>query len=289
MRGRLIQLPSRRVSLFVKEIGQGYPMLLMHGGLGVDHSTLLAMQEASDALRLIFYDHRCNGRSRGAELSSLTWENLSLDAEALREALGITQWAVLGHSFGGMIAQEYALRYPRSISHLILMDTGSDASVVQKGAAECLKERGYRPSQVKAARMLFGGELSPRAVPLAMLRLQSAYYHDHSLAMRLKVFSHTLKMRANTKACMHGFHTLLKGWSTLKRLEEIAMPVLLLAGTEDFQFPPEHQREMASALPHACYVPIEGCSHNPLDEAPEKALAAIRQFLSGAGMRPTNR
>jgi pimeloyl-ACP methyl ester carboxylesterase len=50
----------------------------------------------------------------------------SSDAEALRQALGFDKWAVLGHSFGGNVALEYALRYPRSLSHLILMDTGGD-------------------------------------------------------------------------------------------------------------------------------------------------------------------
>lgn len=69
----------------------------MHGGLGVDHSTLLPMTRSSDTFWLIFYDHRCNGRSRGASLTSLTWDNLALDAEALRERIGISEWAVLAY------------------------------------------------------------------------------------------------------------------------------------------------------------------------------------------------
>jgi len=125
MRGQMVNLPSRGVSLYVMMIGNGYPLLLMHGGLGADHSTLSAMIRSSDTFQMVFYDHRCNGRSSGANISSLTWENLAADAEALRERLGISKWAVLGHSFGGMIAQEYALRFPTSITHLILMDTGA--------------------------------------------------------------------------------------------------------------------------------------------------------------------
>src|SRR5512136_1148522 len=114
----------RDVSLFVKVMGQGYPLVLMHGGPGLDHTSLLPLQPLADQFTLIFYDHRCNGRSEGAEVSSMTFENLTADADALRQTLGFDKWAVLGHSFGGQVALEYALRYPDSLSHLILVDTG---------------------------------------------------------------------------------------------------------------------------------------------------------------------
>ena len=102
-------LPIRDVSLFVDVVGHGYPLLLMHGGPGADHLTLLPFRRLADRFTLIFYDHRCNGRSEGADLSSMTWANLTADADALREQLGIDKWAVLGHSFGGNVALEYAL------------------------------------------------------------------------------------------------------------------------------------------------------------------------------------
>ena len=84
-------MPIRDVSLFVKVIGQGYPLLLMHGGPGLDHTTLLPLQPLADQFTLIFYDHRCNGRSVGAEVSSMTFDNLTADADALRQTLGFDQ------------------------------------------------------------------------------------------------------------------------------------------------------------------------------------------------------
>ena len=59
-------MPIRDVSLFVEVVGRGYPLVLMHGGPGADHCTLLPFRRLSDRFTLIFYDHRCNGRSRGA-------------------------------------------------------------------------------------------------------------------------------------------------------------------------------------------------------------------------------
>lgn len=279
MRGKLLEFPARGVSLYVKTIGNGCPLLLMHGGPGADHSTLSAMVECRDAFQLIFYDHRCNGRSRGAHIQSMTWENLVADAEAIRNRLGISQWAVLGHSFGGMVAQEYALRFPESISHLVLMDTGADVSLVQRNAERVLEERGFSRAQVESARRLFNGEISPAELPITMLKLGKAYYHNPNLFMQIRALRIALRIRSRPDACVFGFHKLLKDWSIMNRLSEIQIPVLLIAGKSDFQFPPEHQIKMARAYPNARYESIEHASHNPLIEKPKETMELIRQFV----------
>jgi pimeloyl-ACP methyl ester carboxylesterase len=135
----------RDVSLFVKVVGRDYPLLLMHGGPSADHTTMLPFRRCADRFTLVFYDHRCNGRSVGAPVSSMTWENLTADAEALRQRLGFRQWAVLGHSFGGHVALEYALRYPDRVSHLVPLDTGGDSHWSQQHATDLLASRGYSP------------------------------------------------------------------------------------------------------------------------------------------------
>src|SRR5574342_650981 len=111
----------RDVSLFVKVLGQGEPLLLMHGGPGLDYTTLSSLEPLADQFTLVFYDHRCNGRSTGP-VESMTWENLTADADTLRGPLGYDKWAVVGHSFGGHVAREYALRYRERVSHLVLLD-----------------------------------------------------------------------------------------------------------------------------------------------------------------------
>src|SRR5512139_1083009 len=190
----MTKMQIRDVSLFVKVMGQGYPLVLMHGGPGLDHTTLLGLQPLADQFTLIFYDHRCNGRSEGAEVTSMTWENLTADAEALRRSLGFDQWAVLGQSFGGNVAMEYVLRYPNSLSHLILMNTGGDQWWVNQNCPELLRKRGYSASTVQTARRFYNGQLTPDEVLPSVLKFIGAYVYRPGFLYNPRLMSLAIKL-----------------------------------------------------------------------------------------------
>ncbi len=272
-------IPIRDVSLFVKVIGQGYPIVLMHGGPSLDHTTLLPLQPLADQFTLIFYDHRCNGRSDGAEVSSMTFENLTADADALRQKLGFDQWAVLGQSFGGNVALEYALRYPQSLSHLVLINTGGDQWWVNHNAPEILAKRGYSESAVAAARRFYNGQLDPDEVFPTVQKFLKAYNYNNSLRRVAKdiVLGHMPKMRP--EALVFGYSQLLKGWTVMDRLGEIKVPTLVMAGRHDFLFPPEHQAILTDRLPNARLEIIECAGHNPQSERPAEVIELVKGFL----------
>jgi pimeloyl-ACP methyl ester carboxylesterase len=151
-----------------------------------DHYTMLPFRQLADRFTLIFYDHRCNGRSVGAPVSSMTWENLTADADALREKLGFERWVVLGHSFGGQVALEYALRYPDRLSHLVLLDTGGDSRWSQHNAPEVLARRGHSAKKVELVRRWFNGEYTPHDYFPIFMRIGSAYQYDTSLRLLVR-------------------------------------------------------------------------------------------------------
>ena len=270
----------RGVSLFVKVIGRGYPLVLMHGGPGIDHTTMLPFRPCADHFTLVFYDHRCNGRSEGAEVSSMTWENLTADAEALRQALGFDKWAVLGHSFGGMVALEYALRYPQSLSHLLLLDTCGDTWWVQQNAPEILAKRGYSSATVKTARRFFNGQIEPNEFMSSMMRLARAYYHRVSPLLLARETVMGTRIKTRPEAQIFAFGQLLKGWTVMDRLSEIKVPTLVMAGRDDFQFPPEHQAALAAGITNARLEIIERAGHNAPTERPAEVIQAIRDFMA---------
>lgn len=286
-------IPIRDVSLFVQVMGQGYPLVLMHGGPGADHTTLLPLRSCADSFTLIFYDHRCNGRSEGAHVSTMTFENLTADADALRETLGFEKWAVLGHSFGGMVALEYALRYPSHVSHLLLMDTCGDTRWVQQNAPKLLAKRGYGPGAVDAAQRFFNGQLQDGEMLSLMLRFGGAYYYRPNLFKLIFELVRGPRVKMQPNALIFGFSTLLKGWTVMERLREIQTPTLILAGRYDFQFPPEHQAILADRIPNAQLEIIEQAGHNAPMEQPAQVIQIIKRFVLTANqaaaevMQPT--
>ncbi len=275
-------MPIRGVSLYVHVVGDGYPLLIMHGGPGVDHTTMLSLQALEDRFKLIFYDHRCNGRSTGADVRTMTWQNLTTDADALRQVLGIERWAVLGHSFGGMVALEYALRYPQNLSHLLLMDTCGDSWWVQQNAPKVLAKRGYSAAIVRTAERFYSGEITVEEFLPSVRKLSLAYYHTINPIQVARDIAVGMRMKTRPEATIFGYHQLLKGWTVMDRLHEIQVPTLVIGGRSDFQFPPEHQAALAAGIPNADLEIVERAGHNPHTERRDDVLQALCNFLNEA-------
>ena len=270
--------------MFTEVIGHGYPLVLMHGGPGADHFTLLPFRQLADRFTLVFYDHRCNGRSAGAPVSSMTWENLAADAEALRQELGFGRWAVLGHSFGGMVALQYALRYPASLSHLVLVDTGGDSWWPQHNAARLLASRGYSPDKAEPVRRWENGEFTPQEyVPIAR-QIGEIYGHGSVPGQSAGDAARgQCRPKARPQEWIFAGRQLWKGWTVMDRLGEISAPTLVMAGRDDVLFPPEHQGQLAAGIPRARLQIIEHAGHVPYSERPAEVMAAVTDFISPGG------
>jgi proline iminopeptidase len=275
----MTRIAIRGISLNVKIMGRGYPLVLMHGGPGADLYTLMAYRPLAEDFTLVFYDHRCNGRSEGAELSSISFENLTADADALRQKLGFEKWAVLGHSFGGNVALEYALRYPQNLSHLLLVDTGGDSRLARENAPRVLEQRGFRPEIVDLSRRFLSGQIEPKEMLPSLMKLGSAYNPYTGLRQLPHMIMMGMQTKLRPEALIFAANHFLQSWTVMDRLGEIQAPTLVIAGREDFQFPPEHQAELAAGIPNARLVIIDRAGHNVHDEQTAEVLKWVRDFL----------
>ena len=278
-------MPIRDSSLFVEVVGSGPPLVLMHGGPGLDHVSLTPFRALADRHTVVFYDHRCNGRSTGPPVESMTFDNLTADADALRAALGFERWAVLGHSFGGHVALEYVLRHPDRVSRLILMDTAGDARWSQERAADILAGRGFDRKTVAVARRFYDGRIAPKDFARASIRLLPAYDHRFSL-LRLgrEMLEGGWRAEMRPEALIFGGR-MMRGWSVMDRLGEIHVPTLVMAGRSDFLFPPESQAMLAAGIPGAQLHIIERAGHNPQSERTAETLATVASFLAAQPSR----
>src|SRR4051812_13056082 len=101
------------------------PILFLHGGPGYNSYSFAALEggRLESRARVIYLDQRGSGRSERPASRDYGMATLIEDIEALRRTLGVPKLAVMGHSFGGVLALEFAARHPESVSHLILVST----------------------------------------------------------------------------------------------------------------------------------------------------------------------
>ncbi len=113
------------VMIYTVSLGRGEPLVIVHGGPGASHDYFLPyLLPLARTNRLVFIDERGSGRSEKLEdVSKYTVEAMADDVEAVRKGLGLGKINLLGHSYGGVLAQAYAFKYQANLRHLVLCST----------------------------------------------------------------------------------------------------------------------------------------------------------------------
>lgn len=126
------------VLIYYKMIGHGTPLMIVHGGPGASHDYLLPyLLPLARTSQLVFIDERGSGRSERLEdAKQYTVENMVEDVEDVRQALHLGKISLLGHSYGGVLAQAYAFKYQQNLTHLILGGTFYSTTEMNKVLAE---------------------------------------------------------------------------------------------------------------------------------------------------------
>jgi proline iminopeptidase len=258
--------------LFYVEVGEGVPCLVMHGGLGGDHSSLHPwLDPLGDVMRLVYYDHRGNGRSGRPRSESITFEQLCADADALREHLGFEEIAVLGYSFGGFVALEYALRYPERISHLILLDTAPTFDYEEEIEANA-RRKGATQEQLEA--LDASAEDEGESWRLWKV-IEPLYFCTFDADLAERVMGKTV---ISVEAADAG-DAIIEGWDLTPRLGEISAPTLILVGRDDFVCPPSQAKIMHEGIPNSELAVFENSGHFTHVEEPEAFFDAVRGWL----------
>jgi proline iminopeptidase len=129
---------AKGVLIYYQTIGQGAPLMIVHGGPGASHDYLMPyLLPLARGNKLIFIDERGSGRSEKLEdASQYTVENMVEDVESVRQALHLGKINLMGHSYGGVLAQAYAFKYQQNLMHLVLGGTFYSTSEMNKVLAE---------------------------------------------------------------------------------------------------------------------------------------------------------
>lgn len=265
--------PVNEVELHYEVDGDGPPCLVLHGGLGFDHLAYRrTLQPLADRLRLVFYDHRGNGRSSRPPLETITMAQLADDAVALADHLGIDDFVVLGHSYGGFVAQELALRHPDRVRALLLVDT--TPGQFGTGESEGDTEPGP-PQPPELVAMLSQIPSTDDEMTERMPALHRFYFHaraDHEIDA---VFDGT---RYSLGALIQGFFALAH-WSSVDRLQDITCPTLLVYGRHDVMTSWPQAHRIARRLPNADVAILEHSAHYPWIDEPDAFFDVVGRWL----------
>ncbi len=257
-------------------------LVLLHGGPGADHSIYKPTFSAlSDIAQIIYYDHRGNGRSELGDPANWTLDQWGDDVKSLCDALGIEKPIVYGASFGGYVAQAYATRHPGHPSKLILTSTAARYDFPQM--YEAFGRIGGAVAQQVAT--TYWSEPTPErrqkyfevCVPLYSARtaLMPAARPDW---MMRAVIRNDVAMHFNGPNNEQGRMDFRTG------LARIVCPTLIIAGERDPIMPMAFSETIATCLPpHLVrFEKFADAGHGVVPDAPERAMAVIRDFILAA-------
>jgi proline iminopeptidase len=135
---------------------------------------------------------------------------------------------------------------------------------------------------VELARRWFNGETRPTQTQflLTLMRLGGAYEPHTSFVDAMRGKSPEWRSRTRPQTFAYACRHLLPGWSVIDRLHEIDVPTLVIAGREDFVFPPASQEQLAAGIPNAQLHIVERSGHNSYAERTDDVMRTVRRFLS---------
>lgn len=253
-------------------------LLLLHGGPGMDHTTYKPrFSQFADIAQIIYLDHRGNGRSDRGPRELWTLAQWGDDVREFCETLGIARPIVLGASFGGMVALAYATRHPGHPAKLILLSTEAAGATHLEERVALFERLGGPEVGALARRRLLDGELDA-----ALL--------EEWVRLAFPVYTRTPRDPAWTRRAIINPEVHLwfmqrgregQTFDFFPQLPQIQCPTLVLGGEEDPIIPIACQEEIAAALPRhlARFERFPGCGHGVITDAPDRAMAIIREFI----------
>ncbi len=273
--------------IFFKTLGKGLPLLLLHGGPGADHSDFLPhLQPLARKFQLVLVDQRGSGRSeRLTDVRRYTLDNMVEDLERLRAHLRLKEWIVLGHSFGGILAQAYATRHPRRVAGLILAGTASSARSVH---ADFTKLRRATPKALRARLTAYerSGIFQPdgqytRGYAAATARAFAPYMYARAVPKRLRA-SPPIGMEVLREMWVRRsdfrIDGNLKGFDFTRLLSRVRAPSLVVIGDRDMVSPASAE-ETRAALPRATLIVMAECAHMMFVDQTERFNYLLEGFL----------
>lgn len=269
--------------LYYKTIGEGVPIFIVHGGPGLEHSYFLPhFNELAKKHKLIFFDLRGHGKSdANMDSAHIQLSYFVDDIEEMRKAFNIEKLVLLGHSFGGLLAENYAAKYPSNVKTLILISPAAHDSKYTIEASKIIKERTTQQDLIDRETVMSGPEFK-MADCKAYEKLFRINFRT-GFANRPLIDSLQLSFPKNYQERSMLLRKIFpENWfySPTSKFTKILCPVLIIYGEFD-AMPKACYEDLRSRILKSTLVAIPNAGHFPFIEAKEKFFAETEKFLVG--------
>lgn len=260
------------------------PLLVLHGGPGAPHDYLENLEQLADAgRRVIFYDQLgCGHSDKTGKPEMYTVALFVEELGAVRQALGLERLHLLGQSWGGMLAMEYALTQPQGVASLLIE---SSPASMPLWVAEANRLRADLPPEIQQT--LLRHEQAGATNSVEYQEAMMAFYDRHVIRMKpmpdfvaraFETISPEVYETMNGPSEFHVIGT-LKEWDITDRLGEIALPTLLLSGRYD-EATPTIMGQVHDGIPGSTWVIFEQSAHMSHVEEEDRWMAVVNDWLA---------
>ncbi len=268
--------------LFVVERGQGTPLIVLHGGPGLDHHEFADYLDLlCDEFRLILVDMRAQGQSDMCPEETWTLEQMAKDVVSLAEAMKLQEYAVMGHSYGAFVALQNAVDFPGATAKTIVSGGVPSArflEAVERNLAEFQPESLRKQVADSWARE---AEAQTEEDFASLMHDQMPFHFGNPLDPRIAEYEARTADTIFSPAVLQHFSKAEYGGIELEdRLKDVTHPVLVCTGRYDRACTVEAAEAMAQGLPNAELIIFEKSGHMTFVEENELYLKVVREFLN---------
>ena len=262
--------------------GTGRPLLAVHGGPGLPHNYISSLERLADEREVIFWDQLgCGNSERPSNPALWTMERSVAEMDAVVKELGLNGFHIFGNSWGGMLAQQYALDVgPRAASLTI---SNSIASIPQFSEMVTRLKADLDPATQSAIDRHEAAGTTHSPQYQAAIRTWNETYLCRVRPWPAELEDAFRRMGTEIFETMFGasdFNIVgtIRNWDVFDRLTEIALPTLVLAGRFD-ECVPEHMWDMHQRIAGSQFELFESSAHMPFIEEPDRFDQVMREFL----------
>jgi proline-specific peptidase len=262
--------------------GTGRPLLAVHGGPGLPHNYISSLERLADEREVIFWDQLgCGNSERPSDPALWTMERSVAEMDAVVKELGLNGFHIFGNSWGGMLAQQYALDVtPRAASLTI---SNSIASIPQFSEMVTRLKADLDPATQSAIDRHEAAGTTHSPEYQAAIRTWNETYLCRVRPWPAELEDAFRRMGTEIFETMFGasdFNIVgtIRNWDVFDRLAEIALPTLVLAGRFD-ECVPEHMWDMHQRIAGSQFELFESSAHMPFIEEPDRFDQVMREFL----------